>query len=188
MLSAGFPRESPTSCCLTLTYQRQGLRAQRAIPQGLSCHCASPDSHPWPSSATLWQTPSSSPKGVMPLDPHPRPPGPWHWLSLLIRPPALVPSPLVLLEPVTLTQHKTSHLIPVLPLKLFPVPVALPKHLQGSSNSSRKWVLPALPPASPPGVQRRGAPLPPPSSPLPRGWFPGTLHYFPRQNNNKVYY
>lgn len=61
-------------------------------------------------------------------------------------------------------QHSTkSPLSPVLPLELFPITRALPKYLQGSSNSSQKWVPPALPP---------GAPLPPPAA----LWLPGTPH------------
>lgn len=37
---------------------RQGLEAQGAATQGCSCHHAGPGTHPWPSSATLWQPPA----------------------------------------------------------------------------------------------------------------------------------
>lgn len=79
------------------------------------CEC-----HPWPSSATLWKTPSS-------------PPGPWMSLPASLGPPPLLPC-------MALTQHTASPSPPPAATGALPSPHCLPKTLQSCSHPvPRGW-------------------------------------------------
>lgn len=111
---------------------RQGLEAQGAATQGCSCHQAGPGTHPWPSSATLWQPPARN--GGCPRTPSQ---GPRRCLSLLMAPPGpLCPA-------VTPTHPRMSLRTPELLLGLFAPPLG--KHPRDSSSSSQNWAPPRLP-------------------------------------------